>query len=329
MLLETLREARDPPKLLKKVDGRGPKNLAIHHVGMVGTDNLFGDTSGEGLFDRADVLVEDLVVGDHVYIFNHPLYKVFHPNDSWTGEHSLVYNCGDRGVKSRSGYSFGGHGKEGTVYAFYDDFLVDLLTDLHRAFRIGAIFLVWKQSGGTTVPFADVISDTQDFTGADGTTFPGRPAPVQRQLQVPGLHEDTDEGQAEADQERDAVRHRPLRDEERLRDRQGQDAHRRHQGREVHGGHPVRRAPLTIRRNPFDPVQWRIAYSDHSTNAEQRYPVFTKESGKLTFRPLTIDDLFASPFGKRDPKKEQIATTRPRVSSTAAYKSFLSTNGAI
>jgi hypothetical protein len=79
----------------------------------------------------------------------------------------------------------------------------------------------------------------------------------------------------------------------------------------------------------FDPVQWGVSYRDHSTNVELRYPLFTKESGKLTFKPLTIDDLFASPFGKRDPKKEEIGTTRPRVSSTAAYKSFLSTNGAI
>jgi hypothetical protein len=328
VLLETLREAKDPPKLLKKVDGRGPKNLAIHHVGMVGTDNLFGDTSAEGLFDRADVLVDDLVVGDHVYIFNHPLYKVFHPNDSWTGEHSLVYNCGDRGVKSRSGYSFGGHGKEGTVYAFYDDFLVDLLTDLHRAFRIGAIFLVWMSSGMTTIPSSQIINDTLPFTDANGNVIPVD----LYQFDVSFKFNDYTKTPTSS-------RKKPQKSETGFvighfaaqnvfviaRDKKLVDVLKDGKFSEAIGFTRTTDDPTHV----FDPVQWGVSYRDHSTNVELRYPLFTKESGKLTFKPLTIDDLFASPFGKRDPKKEEIGTTRPRVSSTAAYKSFLSTNGAI
>jgi hypothetical protein len=295
---------------------------------MVGTDNLFGDTSAEGLFDRADVLIDDLVVGDHVYVFNHPLYKVFHPNDSWTGEHSLVYNCGNRDVRSRSGYSIGGHGKEGTVYAFYDDFLVDLLTDLHRAFRIGAIFLVWKQSGGTTIPSADVISDTQDFTGAGGTTFPVD----LHQFNVSFRYRDYKKAAGKSAA-------KPTKSETGFvighfttqnvfviaRDKTLIDVIK--DGRFSEGIGFTRTTDDLA--NPFDPVQWGVAYNDHSTNAEKRYGLFTREKGALAFKPLTIDDLFESPFAKRDPKKEQIAATRPRVSSTAAYKSFLSANGAI
>jgi hypothetical protein len=328
VLLESLLEAKTPAALLKKVDSRGPTNLAIHHVGMIGTDNLFGDTSAERLFDRADVLIDDLVVGDHVYVFNHPLYKVFHPNDSWTGEHSLVYNCGDRGVKSRTGYSFGGHGKEGTVYAFYDDFLVDLLTDLHRAFRIGAIFLVWKGSGGTTIPSADVISDTQDFTGADGTTFPVD----LHQFNVSFRYRDYKKASAKSST-------KPTRGETGFvighfttknvfviaKDKTLIEVMKDGKFSEAIG---FTRSTDDL-ANPFDPVQWGVAYNDHSTNAEKRYGLFTREKGALTFKPLTIDDLFESPFAKRDPKKEEIAATRPRVSSAAAYKSFLSTNGAI
>jgi len=61
----------------------------------------------------------------------------------------------------------------------------------------------------------------------------------------------------------------------------------------------------------------------------ERYEVFTKDRTGLTPKKLTIDDLFKSPFAKRDPKKEPIAMTRPRVSFTSAYKTFLSANGAI
>jgi hypothetical protein len=327
VLLETLMEARDPPTLLAKLDARSPTNLAVHHVGMVGHDTFINDNGPEGVFDKPDVLIDDLVVGDHVYIHNHPLYKVFRPNDSWTGEHSLVYNCGDRGVRSKSGYYFGGHGKEGTVYAFYDAFLTELQTYLHRAYRIGAIFLVWLDSGMTTIPTSQVISDTLPFNSPNG------PIPVDLyQFNVSYKYNDYEKAPSKA-------RKKPQKSETGFvighfstqnvfvicKQKTLIDVIKDGKFSEAIAFERTADDPGHV----FDPVQWGVSYTEHDSGTNQRFMLYTREKGKLAFKPLTMDDLFDAPFGKRDPKKEEIAATRPRASATAAYTTFLSTNGAI
>jgi hypothetical protein len=331
VFLDSMLEAKDPAKLLKKLDSRvtpNRTNVAIHHVSMSTADSFIGDPGAEGLFERGNVLVDDLQVGDHVYIFNHPLYKVFRPNGSWRGEHSLVYDCGNREVRSRKGYTFGGHGKEGTVYAFYDDFLAELQTYLHRAFRIAAIFLVWEKSGRTSIPSSQIISDTDVFDAGGGITFPVN----LHQFNVTFKYRDFQKAPTPS-------KKRPTKTETGFVIVHFTTTNQFVIAKLKTLIEVIQEAKLTeaipFSRDTADPgdtfeaTHWSILYDDLSTGDKRRYDLFRREKGKLTFKPLTIDELFASPFAKRDPKSQEIATTRPRVSFTAAYRSFLSTNGAI
>jgi hypothetical protein len=326
VLLDTLVEGKDAPKLLKKVDSRGPKSLGIHSTTRETPESMILDTGGEGLYERVPVLVGDLQVGDHAYIFNHPLYKVFRPTGSWTGEHSLVYSCGDRGIRSRKGIFFGGHGKEGTVYDFYDDFLAELQTHLHRSFRVAAVFLNFKQ-GGSPAPS---ISDTRTWTKPNGTTVPLE----LHQFDVGFSYRDFQKAPTKAKPQPKisetgfAIGYFPT-------DNVFVIAKPRKIIEIVQANNFLEAIPFE-RPGPnpggtaqFEPTGWKIVYTDRSTNADKHYDLFTRARGKLAFRPLTIDELFESPFAKPDPTKEEIVATRPRVDTSAAYLSFLRSNGAM
>lgn len=329
VFLDSLMEAKDPPNFLKKVDSRIQTNLAIHHAdGSLGPIfNMLTDQGPEGLFVTGSTLVYDLQVGDHVYIFNHPLYRVFEPDGYWRGEHSVVYNAGDRQARSRKGIFFGGHGKEGTVYKFYDDFLTEVQTHLHRAFRISAIFLAWMQTGGASLP-ANRVSETSGTWAEGGVTDPvtfyefdvtfkyndytkaptkGRPRPTKTEQKFVIWHFYT----------RDFF----------LIDKLKSIAAVLQANRYTE---PIRfERTNTAGSDEFNPLDWAIAYPDQSTGTMKFFSPFQRQRGKLAFKPLTIDALFESPFAKRDPNKEEISTTKPRASLTAQYRSFLSTNGAI
>ena len=326
VLMDSLVEAKTPATLLSKIDAKKPDNLAINHVNAA-TDAFFAtDSGGEGLFSKASRLVEDLELGDHAYIYNHPLYKVFKPTGSWRGEHSLVFNGGDRTIKSKHGILFGGHGKIGTVYDFYDDFLIELQTDLHRAYRIGAIFLAWLTSGKTLFP-GQVTSSNQTMTLGSTPNVayelhelsvsykfnnykaaPSKSGPAQRSetgfviAYVPSLNRFYI---AEKKHAADVLAAGPTRN-----------------------AIPIERSSTVPAGGEFDPVNWAVTYNDPSTATKKRYDLFQRKKAALAFQPLTIDALFESPFLKRDPKKEEVATTTPRISFVPAYQTFLKVNGA-
>ena len=48
------------------------------------------------LFEQLTVKAADLQVGDHVYVLNHPLYRIFYPAGIWGGEHSFISEIGSR-----------------------------------------------------------------------------------------------------------------------------------------------------------------------------------------------------------------------------------------
>jgi len=325
VFMDSLFEAKDRRKLLQKIDSKNPTNLAINHVNGNPNDSFVTDNSAEGLFSKDNRLVGDLEVGDHAYIYNHPLYTVFKPVGSWSGEHSLVFNGGDRTIKSKNGILFGGHGKIGTVFDFYDAFLRELQTDLHRAYRIGAIFLAWLDSGKTLFP--GQVTSTNDTVQVDGT--PNVPYELSvftvsfkfNNFQKPA----TKKGLAQTSETGFAVAY-------------FQSLHRFYISRKKTAadtkadGVVKKSIPMqmdaTVIGSDFDPVNWKVIYYD-TTNARQRYKLYQKVKGKLAFRPLTIDELFDSPFMKSDPTKKEVYTTTPRVDFGAAYQTFLTTNGGI
>jgi len=68
---------------------------------------------GHALFEQSTIESADLQVGDHVYVLNHPIYKVFYPSGIWGGEHSFISEIANRDSTSsvfRNALKVGGHG---------------------------------------------------------------------------------------------------------------------------------------------------------------------------------------------------------------------------
>lgn len=66
-----------------------------------------------GLFEQLTLKSVDLQVGDHIYVINHPLYKIYYPTGAWGGEHSFVTEIGSRdtsGNAFRNDLRVEGHG---------------------------------------------------------------------------------------------------------------------------------------------------------------------------------------------------------------------------
>jgi len=149
VLMDSLLESKEPDKLLRylvesKFASGDYDYLSIidvdDHRGFVG----FDDSDDTCLYSVKDRKINNLVVGDYVYITNHPLYRVFRPRGVWRGEFSLVYSRGNSNIRSKTGYVLGGHGMEGTVYKFYTRFLRELRTHLHRTHVIVKLHLDYK-----------------------------------------------------------------------------------------------------------------------------------------------------------------------------------------
>ena len=48
------------------------------------------------LFEQLSIKSEDLQVGDHAYVINHPLYLLYYPTGAWGGEHSFIAEIDSR-----------------------------------------------------------------------------------------------------------------------------------------------------------------------------------------------------------------------------------------
>ena len=328
VLMDTLFEANDEDKLLKKIYSKSPVHLAIAHPNSSPNDNFMTDTSGESLFLKADVKIANLQVGDHIYIYNHPLYKVFRPNGSWRGEHSLVYNTGNRNYKSKRGYFFGGHGKEGTIYKLYKSFLKELKTYLHRSYRIGGIHLKYMESGSTSIESGVThsshtinvggVSDTYTlheynvwFRYRDYTKPPSSSEPK------PELRE---KGFVIAQLAGSPVFH--IARKKTIADvvNEGEIKH------PITFKGPVPATPGSI---SYDPVGWGISYKDSSTGTDLKYDLYQRVHGRVQIKQLKINHLFASPFYKKNPGVQNVYATLPRVDFSSHYKQFLEVNGGL
>lgn len=155
VLMDSLLEAEDPAALLKAVTDRGPNHLLIGHPLLDRNKHLLWDETATRLFSKEGAPATDLQVGDHVYVWNHPIYASLDPAGVWRGEHSLVVELKDRNLKN--GIRFSGHGFElDTIAKINDAFLKTVNTLLHRAYTLGSIFLEYMRSGGTSLPASDV-----------------------------------------------------------------------------------------------------------------------------------------------------------------------------
>jgi hypothetical protein len=332
VLMDSLFEARNKGPLLEYIAAKKSTHLSISHPNAVADENFMTDTSAESLFNKKDVPIRDLQVGDHIYIYNHPLYKTLRPHGSWSGEHSLVYRLDHRNVDHPNGYYFGGHGKEGTVYKFYSDFLKELRTLLYRAYRIGKIYLTYRQSGDTSLPAGSTITPTDHSLTIDGTTENYRIYEYHGSFSYNNYdRRPSDDGHTPAKTEHDfVIVQSPSRNIFYMNSLE-KDENRTAASVIAKNGVTD---PITFKRSTtgaevYDAVEWSITYIDHSTNTEVPYALFQKIRGNIRIRNLKIEDLFASPFYKKNPMSEYAYLTHPKIDLGSAYQTFLSTKGGI
>ncbi len=78
------------------------------------------------LFEQLTVKAVDLQVGDHVYVINHPLYKIFYPSGAWGGEHAFVSEIDSRDSAEsafRTTLKVEGHGLRNTLLGMCNEML--------------------------------------------------------------------------------------------------------------------------------------------------------------------------------------------------------------
>jgi hypothetical protein len=84
----------------------------------------------QALFEQLSLTANDLQVGDHVFVLNHPLYKIFFPSGAWGGEHSFITEIGNRDSAAsgfRTTLKLEGHGVDATSLLGMGTFMVELI----------------------------------------------------------------------------------------------------------------------------------------------------------------------------------------------------------
>ncbi len=282
------------------------------------------DTSSEGLFSKPNVPPTDLQVGDHVYIYNHPLYKVFNPNGSWRGEHALVYDINNRNYRSRNGFLFGGHGKEGTLYQFYSAFMQELKTHIERTYAISKVHLEFRQAG-------NVSDGTHTITG--GTVIINTTTTGVKIFEYHKTISYTDYGNRgrTRTQSQFVVAHGNGLPYLFWIDKETTTAGL------IANGQPTEPIPLKRRTNPapgssstdeYNPEFYSIVYRKPDSTTDEFYNLFQRVSGRIRLKQINIADLFADPF-MVNPGTSDLRTTQPRSDASSAYQTFLRAHSAI
>jgi len=305
-------------------------HLSICHVNSDVNAHFIMDSTSEGLFSKLDVPATDLQVGDHVYIYNHPLYKVFNPNGSWRGEHALVYDLENRNYRSSSGFMFGGHGKEGTLYQFYSAFMQELKTHLERAYKIGKVHLEFLQS-------VSPVLGSNALSGGGTVTVANASLNIAGTIEAVILFE-YQKTIRYSDYERNGARQtvnrfvivQPKQFAFWIDDNNTNAA-------VIAAGRPTIPIPIQRRIAPasgatrtdqYDPEFYSIPYRKEGSANVEFYDLFRKVNGSIRIRQIRINDLFADPFSVV-PGTSDLKTTQPKVDVSTSYQTFLRAKGAI
>jgi hypothetical protein len=342
VLMDSLLEASDPKTFLNELANRGPIYLSIVHVnppvGPQPEGFFLIDPSPNALFAKGTVPQEDLQIGDHVYIRNHQLYQTLLPAGSWRGEHALLTDCGNRKLDSDKGYKFMGHGMPhggvtGSIPRFYKGLLSEINTLLYRCYRIAGIFLFYMKSNKTSIPANKVQHQQQTLTDPNGVSltvdfyffdvafsyndFDSKPPPGKKV--------------ATKSEHGFVVAHCVSTSQFFLH-------HRKTIAKAIADGVFDKRAGILFERtNPpspgeelYDPVEWNLIFIDTDGQTALNYELFAKKGNTTKMVPLEMWELYTEPLARPDPNKpDEVATTRPKVDTSAAYISFLTAKKAL
>jgi hypothetical protein len=332
VLMDSLREARDPAIFLNVLIARGGNFLRICNPNFDEGEHFLWDHAGTAVFTKDHFEPGDIQVGDHVYIWNHGLYRRLVPRGDWRGEHAVLADCGNRSFADAKGFAFTGHGfkQKLTVHEIYDELLrLDNML-LHRAFVIGSQFLDYKATGEVSVPPDKVAKEQHDIGGTladiynfdidyefDDNLAPPDVAPQQPKMKDHGF----------------VIVHQASR--ERFWIPPASTI-----GDAVNWG--TRRSTVFVRRDAppagrtiYDPVLWYLEYQhvkDFGTEPPvlSYFPLFAREKNRLKVILLKRKEMPKSPLGKLLPGARGAIMTRPTVMpDNAMYRRFLTNSGAL
>jgi len=142
VLMDSLLEAQDPDKLLRTLNARVPPPfLAICNPTLGDAiQNFVLDDDSHHVFTTVHGSLDDLQIGDYVYVWNHPLYAVFQPYGNGRGEHAVVSACRTR--DRLTGFQVTGHGiPPQTIAQLRSEMLTFLQQGLDLLYVVGTEFL--------------------------------------------------------------------------------------------------------------------------------------------------------------------------------------------
>ena len=115
-----------------------------------------GDNSA--LFEYASIKLDQLQIGDRVYLYNHQLYRTFHNGGSWRGEHAFVNYFYDR---NKDNIRFEGHGvKAQSISKMFADHFDELNTLILMTVKALKKHLIYRaQHGKSSTDGVDVYGD--------------------------------------------------------------------------------------------------------------------------------------------------------------------------
>ena len=122
----------------------------------------------KALFEQKSIKLDDLQVGDNIYVRNHPLYRVFQPRGVWGGEFSFVLEIESRSIKEEvfeSSFKVAGHGLTGTMLEMGNNMLDMVNADLGMLQDVAKKHIQNKQMGKYTAN-VNIVTKT-----VGGTSF--------------------------------------------------------------------------------------------------------------------------------------------------------------
>ncbi len=348
LFMESLLEASSHDRFLKKLASRGTGYLIIHQLGFAASPNFYKDPTGEGVMQLVGIPAVNLQNGDHVYIFNHPLYKTFRPTGSWRGEHALVYSVGDRNYRSKDGFLFGGHGKDGTLFQFYNAFLSELKSHLAIARQLMVAHLTFMRGGAPAIAPGTVSEEEHTIIIGNAAAAPYRLLEYDKNVRakdytkIPIKTKPKPKSAAPAFViAQSKTEHVFYLDQVAKPDEdESLDKNLKKTIAEIVAlgklSHPIKFKRLTppvpgaSLESIYAEYAWVVEYFDRSTGTNETWSFYEVIGGVTVKRKeLTHEDLFRSPFALFTKKGTDLRVSQPKVDFGEGHQSFLSTNGAL
>jgi hypothetical protein len=271
-------------------------------------------------FEQVAVNMDELQVGDHLFVSNHPLYQRYYPDGLWGGEQSFVIEIGGRRTAETAfdtGLKVAGHGLSNTIIKMGEDLLSWINTVLGVIQEMTRIHLKHIKDHGTSSA-AGVSVSTKLVNGVNHHVFeydkPYTYKDWQFQIDTTAVNGFVilQEGVVESE----FIIHNFF-------DKSFADPRK---ARQLVSFLP---SSLTAATR-FKVENWGLRFLNKNKSQTEDLPLFKLASNnKQVPNFLTFADLKkTSPFLRLDENKDAFVT-RPRVDFDATYQKFLKDNGAI